>query len=112
MRYLPIYLAMVVFLVFIPTAHATIVGTIPSAQVLNFMAGAENSYDLYSLKGTTLTNLNTTIQQTNGSRVWGVGNTIYFNDTAGLYSQALGSSTAKQLKAQKSLEGELMLGKN
>jgi hypothetical protein len=112
MRPLPICLSLVVFFAVATTAQAAIVGTVPSAQVTDMMAGKTNSYELFSLKEKTLSTLGTTIQQTNGSRVWLVGKTVYYSFTDGLYAQDLGSTATKKIRAQNSLEGELFLGKN
>jgi hypothetical protein len=111
MRPLPIILSLVTFFALATTAQAAIVGTVPNAEVLDMMAGKANSYELYSLKDKTLTTLGTTIQQTNGSRVWLVGKTVYYSFTDGLYAQTLGSTATKKIKAQASLEGQLFVGK-
>ena len=111
MRPLALSLSLTVLFAFAPVARAATIGVVPSAQALDMMAGKENSYDLYALQGVTLTNLNTNIPKTNGSQVWLIGQTVYYNDADGLYSQPIGSSTPKKIRAQKSLSGELMLGK-
>jgi hypothetical protein len=112
MRKLPIFLGFALLFVFTPAARAAIIGTVPSVQVEDAMAGKGNSYDLFSLNGTAFTDLKTNIGQTNGSGVWKINSTVYYNSTDGLYSQTIGQNTAKIIKTQKSLEGELFLGKN
>lgn len=112
MRPLPIFLSLVAVFAMATTAQAAIVGTVPSAEVLDMMAGKTNSYELFSLKDKTLSTLGTTIKQTNGSRVWLVGKTVYYSFTDGLYAKDLGSAPAKKIKTQASLDGQLFLGKN
>lgn len=112
MRHILLGLSLAGFVFFAPVAHAAIVGVVPSNQVADFFNGKSNSYAIYSLKESTVTDIQTSVAQTNGGNVWQVGQKLYYNNTDGLYAQNVGTSTTTKVLTQKSLEGVLMLGKN